>query len=315
MKVAKKEFKRKSSDEIRQEITNKMIDALKQGKSPWRRPWNMDPNCGFPRNIESKKLYRGVNPFLLEITALDNGFKSQWWATYKQWQGRGGQVRKGQKGTTVVFWSVLEVSDEKDANKKKKIFFLKHYVLFNLDQVDGDSLDKYRPVKEGELIADGHINWEPAEDIIKASNVVVKSGGNRAFYMRPTPDNSFPDHKDGDYIQMPHRRQFSEIRDYYDTIFHELTHWTEVRRKWNGAYAMGELIAEISSCFVSAQINVPQSECIENHQQYVLGWIKEMENDPKWIFRAAAEANKVADMLLGFAGLSDKTEIHEDDEE
>jgi len=283
---------------IREDITNRIITSLKDGKVPWRKPWSADPNCGASRNIISKNAYRGINPFLLEIA----DHRCQWWGTYKQFKGLGGQVKKGEKGTKIVYWKSFD--KEPDANGKvKKAFFIRFYTVFNLDQVEGgEKLEKFRP-KEEDL---DNVNFgsddafKSFDEIIDATKADIRFGGNKAYYKRASGP-TWPKHTDGDYITCPHRRQFPDMREWYDTIFHELAHWSEIRLKWDGSYAMGELIAEISACFIPPSVGLPVSDNMENHNRYLASWLEKMKDDPKFIFRAASQAQKVSDYVLHFS--------------
>lgn len=289
--------------EIRTEITDRILDALKSGQAPWRTPWSSDPNAGFPTNVISNRPYRGINPLLLQVTSMASGHVSRWWATYKQWQELGGQVRRGEKGTHIVFYKKFEkeATADDDTSETKSIFFLRTYTVFNLDQVDGESLARFRP---GQIASDNIMPcWENADEVIDATQADIRFGGNRAFYARPV-GGDWPHHSDGDYIQLPHRHQFHELRDYYDTQFHELTHWSEVRRGWEGSYAMGELIAEMTAAFISAELQIPQSEDLSNHAKYLSSWLESMASDPQWILKAAQQACKAADFILSFRGLT-----------
>ena len=285
--------------ELREDITKRIVEGLKNNLVPWRRPWSNDPNCGAPCNIVSKKPYNGINPMLLELTSMVSQYKSKWWGTYKQFADLKGQVRKGEKGTHIVYYRVIEKDvPPKDGQpaKKQKIFFMRTYTVFNLDQVDGDALAKYRvkPVVE-EVDNSKFENWEPAEIVIAATDAQIEFGGNRACYMRPVGE--WPKHTGGDYIRMPHKGQFTDPAEFYVTQFHELGHWSEVRLDWTGSYAMGELIAEITGCYLAAETGVPNLS-MENHNKYLATWLKEMQSDPKWIFQAATQASKTADFIL-----------------
>jgi len=284
--------------EIRTEITDRILEALKAGQAPWRTPWSSDPNAGFPTNVISKRPYRGINPLLLQITAMASGHISRWWGTYKQWRELGGQVRRGEKGTHVIFYTRYEkeATASDGTSETKSIFLLRTYTVFNLDQVDGESLARFRP---GQITSDDIMpRWEDADEVIIATQADIRFGGNRAFYTRPI--GNWPHHSGGDYIQIPDR-QFNELRDFYDTHFHELAHWSEVRREWEGSYAMGELVAEMTAAFISAELQIPQSEDLSNHTKYLAHWLEAMKNDPSWIIKASQEGSKASDLILSFS--------------
>lgn len=297
-----------TQNQIREQITNQIVEHLQAGRvAPWRRPWALDRNAGSPANIVSKKNYRGINPLLLEVTAMRFGFQSKWWATFNQWTELGGRVKRrpdnvqpGQWGTTIVFWRAV-TKQETDVNgdeQEEKYFLLRTYTVFNVDQVEGDHLDHLRVGHvDGQLDASEiEARYYQAEAAIVATGADIRHGGNRAYY-RP----------DGDYIVLPHRHQFS-LPEYYETAFHELSHWTEhaCRLNWDRSkpennYALGELIAELGGCFLAAELGLPTAERLENHVSYLQTWMEKMRQDPKFLFRAAAQAAKAADFVLSFS--------------
>jgi antirestriction protein ArdC len=309
------------TQQIREETTKKIVDALTTGNVvPWRKPWNEDPNCGYPRNIVSKRKYRGINPLLLELTAMSKGYRSCYWATYKQFAEAGGQVRKGEKSTTVVFSTIFQ-KDKVDAsgntvldkNGKKavqKLWFLKTFAVFNLDQVDGEKLDKYRPMKEVPgVVSVSNPNYAAADEVIASTKADIRHGGNQPCYICPTPEGKWPLHTDGDYINCPVRTNFPDLREYYYTMFHELSHWSEIRtqrpnnsNKKSGIYAYNELVAEISACYLATELKIPQSDNLTNHTAYLKSWLQAMNDDPQFIFQASNQASKVVDFLLSFSG-------------
>lgn len=295
-----------SQIEIRQTITNRIIDALKDSSQlpPWRKPWSSDPNAlGAPANIVSGKRYSGVNPLLLDIAAHRHGFKSRFFGTYRQWEGICGQVKKrpadvspGEWGTTIVFCKPITKKEAKENGEeaKGKFFLLKTFVVFNIDQVEGAHLDRFRvgtqPVSSSQIVE----RFEVADKAIDATGADIRFGGNRACYNPAT-----------DIIQMPERSQFSGA-EFYETLCHELVHWTEPasRLNWDRkgeGYAMGELIAEMGGCFMCSELGLPTADNLENHASYLKSWLAAMQNDAKFIFRAATEANKAVDYLLSFS--------------
>lgn len=330
---------KRSQDELRSQITQKIIDALEDGKRPWVCPWRKDPNCGFPVSVISKKHYRGINVLLLEVANMIHGFRSKWWGTYKQWQERGGQVQArpknvqpGEWGTEIVFWKWLRITDDKDLDSKgkpkvKKIPMLRTYTVFNLDQVDtidkesrqGKNLDSLRPAPEEEsdtplkLDAD----WTEAKGVIDATGADIRYKGSRAFYKRPS-GGEWPKHKNGDYIQMPPLSKFPAVGEFFDTAFHELAHWTEVRLKWDHekeSYAMGELVAEITACYMAGFLGLPQSDDLTNHTRYLKSWLEGMKGDSRFIIQASAQASKATDYLLHFCGKAENPLTRKYDDE
>lgn len=288
-----------NQNEIRAKITDQIIEALtKGGLPPWRMPWRSDPNAGFPMNVVSKHKYQGINPLLLQLANMRHGFTSKWWATFKQWDELGAKVlrrpndvKPGEWGTTIVFWKPLEIVEEGENGQelKKTIFILKTYVVFNADQVEGSN-----HLRCGSVPACDSVSYDEADRAIAATGAEIRHGGNQAFYSRKQ-----------DYIQVPCREQFS-APEYYETILHELTHWTEhpSRLDWHQAdrpYAMGELIAEMGSCFLATELNIPNADTLPNHASYLQSWLREMKSDPKYIFEASKHASKSSDFILSFS--------------
>lgn len=292
-----------SQNEIRERITGQIVEALsKGGLPPWRMPWRSDPNSGYPCNIVSKKKYSGINPLLLQLASMRHGFQSKWWATFRQWDEMGGRVAKrpdtverGEWGTSIIFFKPVAITEkDDDGNEREKtIFVMRSFVVFNLDQVLGDHLDHLR-VGHSVANADPVVAYEEADRVITATGADIRFGGNRAFY-----------HRKLDYIQVPLREQFT-AGEYYETVLHELAHWTEHpnRLDFQAAdhkYALGELRAEIAACYLAAELGIPNAETLPNHASYLQSWLKEMQNDPKYIFQAAAQASKASDFILSFS--------------
>jgi antirestriction protein ArdC len=284
--------------ELRQEITNRIIESLKSGNlPPWRQPWSRHINAGSPTNVTSKRRYSGVNPLLLRISAARHRLKSKYWATFNQWQDLGGKVMRrpdhvpsGQWGTSIVFFKPINKTEiDPDTGEEEEVRFgiLKNYTVFNVDQVEGD-LDHLRvsdTTQNSEFI-----DYEPAEEAIQATSADIRFGGDRAFYRRGD-----------DFIQMPHRHHFKPQSEFYATALHELMHWSESRLQWTGNYAEGELRAEIGACYALTELGAPQSEDLTNHHAYVESWLNALENDPRFIFAASSAASKATDFVLSFS--------------
>jgi antirestriction protein ArdC len=292
-----------SQAELRQRITDQIIEALKSGSlPPWRKPWASGPNAGSPTNAVSGNSYRGVNPMLLQIAAHRHGLQSKWWGTFSQWKSLGGDVQRrpanveaGQWGTSIVLWKPVEKTEidaDTGEEETKKFGFLRQYHVFNLDQVAGECLDHLRV--DGEVVENEFTNFEPADHAIAATGADIRYGGGQAFYRRPN-------YGDGDFIQLPHQGTFSAQKEFYSTVLHELMHWSEHRLKWEGNYAEGELRAEIGACYAMSELNVPQSDDLTNHHAYLESWLAALERDPRFIFSASSAASKAADFVLSFS--------------
>ena len=146
-------------------------------------------------------------------------------------------------------------------------------------------------------------DFQPAEELILSTKADIRFGGDRAYYRRPHPAGSFPNHVDGDFIVMPPKATFSPPGAFYETEIHELSHWAECRTGWDHnkqGYALGELAAEIASCYVAAELGIPQGEGLGNHAAYLRSWLDAMKGDRNYVFKAAKQASKATDFLLAF---------------
>lgn len=293
-----------SADELRKTVTDRLIVALEAGTRPWIKPWICDPNAGSPMNVESKKRYRGVNPWLLDLTAMEMGYTNRHWGTFRQWKKQGGVARKGEKGSMIVFWKMFPNTRPNAAgvvDKNKKVFFLRYSKVFNYDQImpidegiikgGGHKLDKYK-VDTTVLERFEHDEYEPAETLIADSGAEVIYGGERACYS-PSSDK----------INCPKKERFPKLSEFYSAMFHELTHWCEKRTGFNKiedkSYALAELVAEIGSCYVAEHIGVPvENPDDDQSAAYLAGWLSALKGDPKFIFTASKWASKAADILL-----------------
>ena len=224
-------------------VTDQIINAIEQGVGNWRMPWHTSGRFAFsPINVTSHKAYRGINTLCLWTAAQTKGYESGEWGTYKQWQERGAQVRKGEKATTVVFWKFAnDAAESQDDGAEQpatssRLIFTRGYSVFNAGQVDG-----YTPKAEPALPMPERI--ERADTFFHAIGANVRHGGNRAYY---APDS--------DHIQMPLFGAFVENVAYYSTLAHEHTHWTAKasrcdrqlgKRFGDHAYAAEELIGEL----------------------------------------------------------------------
>jgi len=304
-----------SQSQIRDEVTARIIDALEAEVLPWRRPWRTTLGGSQPgrhSNIASRKAYQGVNPILLELHAMRLGLLSRNWGTFAQWHNLGCRVCKrpagveaGQWGAKVVFWKPIAktvVDDQTGDENEERFFMLKSFCVFAADQVEGDAAAAFQVSKDEGQTTDAQPDFAPAEELMIASGADIRYGGDRAYYRRPTPAGSFPHHSEGDFIVLPPRATFDPPGAFYETAIHELAHWSEVRTGWDHdkeGYALGELAAEIGSCYVSAELGIPQGEGLGNHAAYLRNWLESLKNDRNYIFRASRQASKVTDLLLG----------------
>lgn len=284
-----------SQNELRQQITDRIVEGLKAGKLPWRKPWSNDPNSGFPKNVVTKKAYQGINVLLLGLS----DYQSRWWGTFNQWNSIGARIRKGEKASTAVLYKPVSKTELNDAGDEVKSQFslLRSFSLFNLEQVEGEDLEHLRLAETSVSIG---ADYFKAQSVIDATEAEIRFGGNRACYVRPVGE--WPNHAGGDFIECPAQSQFENQEEFFATLFHEICHWSEIRLGWKASYAINELIAEIGSCFLAAECGIPNSDDLSNHQSYVASWLNALENDKKAIFQAASQASKVAEFILSFSG-------------
>ncbi len=261
-------------------------------------PWHTSGKFAFsPINVTSRKPYRGINTLCLWSAAQTKGYNSAEWATYQQWQEKGGQVRKGEKSTTVVFWRFANESKEGQDGEtlsSSRLLFTRGYAVFNAAQVDG-----YTPKVEIDLPMPERI--ERADRFFTAIGADVSHGGNRAYYAPAT-----------DHIQMPPFAAFKDNVSYYSTLSHEHTHWTANssrcdrqlgKRFGDNAYAAEELIAELGAAFTCAHLGLT-TEPREDHAQYIQSWLRVLKADSKAIFTAASRAQQATDWMISHAGES-----------
>ena len=270
--------------DIYQEVTDRLVAALEAGTTPWLRPWrdNNSGNALEPFNALSGRPYNGINLIILGCSP----FASLGWLTFKQALEAGGSVRKGEKGTGVVFWKFDLVKDDATGESKTRPF-ARGYTVFNIEQCDGLDTGKLKVPAAPEA---GHTDMN---ELASRVGAIVRHGGDRAFY-RPS----------GDYVQMPPPDAFTSSAQYQATLAHELTHWTghEARcsrefgkRFGDMAYAFEELVAEIGSAFLCARAGVPLDGL--QHQNYLASWLSILKSDKRAIFTASSKARAAADFL------------------
>jgi antirestriction protein ArdC len=280
-------------------VTETVVKALENGTVPWHQPWNVE--VGVPLSLATGKPYRGVNPFLLGVTALTNGYRSPWWGTLRKINERGGAVRRGEKSTLVVFWKsyIHRARDEGEQDERR--FLLRYYRVFNADQADWadgkepvyatrERLDVER-IATAETIAAGY----PNPPTIRT--------GEAAYYQGASLDR----------VTMPPAETFDSAQAYYSTLFHELTHSTghETRLDREGVrsgafgrfgdpvYSKEELVAEMGAALLCGIAGIDQKALVENSAAYLRSWLAVLREDSKLIVGAAAQAQRAADHILG----------------
>jgi antirestriction protein ArdC len=283
-------------------INNRIMELLEQGTVPWRKTWNAQSNM--PKNMVSKKEYRGVNIFLLACMP----YNSPYWMTFKQVVDKGGHVKRGEKSSPVIFWKWFDRigadSDDPDtATINGKIPMLRYYSVFNIEQTEGieppvttETVNTFTPIERAEQIIAG-MPYKPE----------IKHGGNRAAYSPML-----------DYVKLPVQESFDSPEEYYNTCFHELSHATghasRLGRKGvlepsyfgSHEYSKEELVAEMGASFLCGYAGI-ENKTIENSAAYISGWLRELKNDKKLLAMAAAQAQKASDYILNRKGGEEET--------
>lgn len=277
--------------DVYQMVTDRIIGLLERGTIPWRKPWSA--GSGMPRNLVSNKEYRGINVFLLSAMQ----YSSPYWLTYKQATDLGGNVRKGEKSTPVIFWKLLDKqSQDQDTSPIGKVPLLRHYNLFSAEQCEGipipvvpeETINPFTPIQKCEQIIAGY-----------KSPPNIQYGGSRAFY-RPSEDR----------VQMPHKHTFERSEDFYQVLLHELSHSTGARHRLarkevmernefgSKDYSTEEICTELSASMLCAVAGI-SNETIELSASYINGWLSVLRQDKRAIVVAAARAQASADHILG----------------
>jgi antirestriction protein ArdC len=284
--------------DVYERITNRIVESLEAGVRPWMKPWDAEHAAGkITRPLRHNgQPYSGVNVLMLWMEAEARGYTAPIWMTFRQAKELGGHVRKGESGSLVVYANAItrtETDDQTGEESERSIPFMKGYTVFNVEQIEGLPLHYYATATPPRLDANERI--AAAENFLSHVGAEVRHGGNRAYYA-PHPD----------YIQMPPFEFFRDPESYYATLLHEATHWTAHksrldrdfgRKRWGDeGYAMEELVAEIGSAFLSADLDVTP-EVRDDHAAYIASWIKVLKDDKRAIFTAAGHAQRAAAFL------------------
>jgi len=275
-------------------ITDQILEELDKGVLPWKS--QILSLGGFPKNVISNKPYNGINVLIL----LSKRYISPYWLTFKQASQLGGKIKKGETHTKVVFWSTI---DKENEGKEKKIPFMRYYRVWNLEQTEGCKIPKHAEIEVKEYVDP----IESCEKIIRnCRNIPPIIYGKTPHYNKST-----------DTIGMPKIEQFQSPEFFYSTLFHELGHSTMHMSRLNReglSYALEELVAEITACFLAGITGI--SEIVFNEQvSYIHGWgsktetsITEWKNfikqNPKSLVQAASLAQKAADYIQNITEIS-----------
>lgn len=256
-------------------VTRSIIEQLEKGAIPWVKPWTGTPLM--PTNAATGRHYSGINVCILWHEAEERGYHTHQWMTYVQAHQKGGQVRKGELSTHVVFVKQLNIMED---NEEKTIGMMKAYSVFNVEQIDGLDIEQ-TPQPQS-----------PVDQFIAATKADIRYGGDTAAYI-PSRD----------CIILPAIQDFKGTEHYYATALHELTHWTGAKHRLDRdltgrfktkSYAAEELVAELGAAFLCAHLGV-QGEL--RHSGYIGHWLELFKEDNKAIFTASSRAAQAADYL------------------
>lgn len=281
------------------EITSNIIAELEAGRLPWVKPWGssgVSAPLSMPKNAATGRAYSGINVLILWGAVVARGFSCQTWLTFRQALSLGGNVRKGERGTTVVYADRFVPGDEKRRAREtgedaQAIPFLKRFTIFSTDQCEGlpeDLATAPPPVPEVLILPE-------VEALIRASGADLRLGGDKAFYAPAL-----------DYVQVPRPDAYFEPINWHRTALHELGHWsghsTRLGRDLTGGfgskkYAQEELVAELCAAFTCATLGITPTV---RHADYIGSWLDVLREDNRAVVRAASAASKAADYLLAF---------------
>ncbi len=277
------------------QVTDRIIAELEAGRLPWVQPWSKGGvAAGLPCNAGTGRSYSGINILILWGAVIERGYATQGWLTYRQAEGLGGHVRRGEQGTTICYADRFtpRIEQERavsDGDAARQVAFLKRFTVFNVDQCEGlpEALREIAvPLPEREIVPH-------AEAVIAATGADIRIGGDRAFYA-----------PEADYVAVPFQQLYRHPIDWYRTAFHELGHWTghgtrlgrdQTGRFGDCFYAREELVAELASAFVCASLSIAPTV---RHADYLASWLDVLREDSRAIFRAASQASKAADWIL-----------------
>ncbi len=284
--------------DIHQEVTDTIIAQLENGTIPWRQPWQGQSSKGFfdlPYNATSNNHYQGINIILLWGATIDKQFNSAEWATFKQWSEQKETIRKGEKGSMIVYYDTIEKEDDK--GEIQKIPFLKAYHVFNRCQLNSHTPQETdTPIETAPLVN----RIEVVDSFVENTQAFIEHGADGAFY-RPSEDK----------IYMPSIEAFRDTKTctategYYSTLLHELVHWSGAEKRLNrikskkfgdNQYAVEELIAELGSAFLCAEFDIATAEK-GDHASYIANWLKVLKDNKHCIVTAASEASKAVNYM------------------
>lgn len=263
------------------ELTAKVIETIETDPAHWTKPWTS--GAGLPTNAATGARYHGGNWLALALAAFEAGYPTDLWATYKQWETLGAQVRKGETGTRGILWQrrTKDVELDDGTVEERSYMFARTFVVFNAAQVDG-----YTPA-----------DVDPVDPVEHAEEWFAAIGAT----VTPAPDAWYS--PSTDTIGIPHRDRFVDAAAYYGTLAHEHVHWTGPRldrdltgRFGDDAYALEELVAELGATFVAALLGL-EVEPRADHAAYLAHWLQVLRSDPRALWTTASKASQAAELL------------------
>ncbi|MCZ8158896.1 MAG: zincin-like metallopeptidase domain-containing protein [Rhizobiaceae bacterium] len=296
--------------DVYQKVTDKIIADLEKGELTWLKPWNAGHAAGrITRPLRHNgRPYGGINVLMLWAAAVEAGYLSACWMTFRQAHELGAHVRKGEKGSMVVYAGTISRSEDDDEEEEageevKQIPFLKSYTVFNTEQIEGlPEQYQLRP----EPVMDPLQQIAHADQFFAATGADIRYGGSRAYYSAGS-----------DHVQMPHFESFRSAEAHAATLAHEIVHWTKRgdrlnrdfgHRKWGDeGYAREELVAELGAAFLCADLALTP-EPAADHAAYIHSWLKVLKEDKRAIFSAAAHAQRAVEHLHGLQSSPDAGE-------
>ena len=289
----------RSRADIYARITDRIVADLERGVRPWVRPWsagNMTGRITRPLRYNGEP-YTGINVVLLWLEAVARGFRSTTWMTFKQAVALGAHVRKGESGSLVVYASrfTKNETDSHGNEVEKDIPFLKAYTVFCVDQIDG--LPAHYYAQSSEPQRDQILRIATADVFFSNTGAMIRYGGDKAYYAPGV-----------DIVQMPPFESFRDGASYYATLGHECVHWTAPVHRANrdlsryakdrSERAREELVADLGASFLCADLGiVPEMEPRPDHASYLASWLAVLSNDRRFIFSAAAQAQRAVAYL------------------
>ncbi len=283
-------------------VTDRIVADLEQGVLSWMKPWSSEHAAGkITRPLRHSGVpYSGINILMLWSAAMAGGFVAPIWMTFKQALELNAHVRKGEKGSLVVYANSITRKETDDATgdeTDREIHFMKGYTVFNVEQIEGLPAHDYA---KPEPLFSPIQRIEHAETFFGNLRADLRHGGTQAYYAQ-----------ESDYIRMPPFEAFCDAESYYATLAHESTHWTKHparlarefgRKKWGDeGYAEEELVAELGAAFLCADLELALTPR-EDHASYIAHWLTVLKNDKRAIFRSAAHAQRTADYINSLQG-------------